>query len=147
MFRTTKNHPEISGGLSPKFIEVRMAFCTSCGKQLAADDRFCKACGKPVANAEPSAPVEAAAPQAGPAEPPKPHEPAIVIPVHPMAPVTPISPAAGSIFCQTCGKQSPASYDFCESCGAPLRGDTPAAHAPLPPSAPAQQDRKSTRLN
>jgi hypothetical protein len=139
MFRTTKNHTEISGGLSPKFIEVRMAFCTSCGKQLAPDDRFCKGCGKPVSSAEPAAHVEAAAPQVVPSEPPKPHEPTLVIPVHPMTPVTPTSSAAPSVFCRACGKQSPASYDYCESCGAPLRGSAPAAPAPIQASAPAQQ--------
>jgi hypothetical protein len=139
MFRITKNHPEISGGWSPKFIEVRMAFCTSCGKQLAADDRFCKGCGAPVASAASSAPVEAAVPQSIPAEPATPHDPTVVIPVHPMVPVTPISSSPATVFCRACGKQSPASYEFCESCGAPLRGNAPAVHAPLQPSAPAPQ--------
>ncbi len=115
-----------------------MAFCTSCGKQLGPDDVFCKACGTPGKKAEPATPVDTATPQNIP-EPPKPHEPTIVIPVHPMAPVAPVSPAAGGVFCRVCGKQSPASYDFCEACGAPLRGNTEAAHAPLQPTVPVQQ--------
>jgi len=137
MFRTTTNHPEISDGLWPKFIEVRMAFCTSCGKQLSADDRFCKSCGAPITSAASNAPVEASTPVNTPADPSTPHEPTIVIPVHPMAPATPVSSAPATVFCRACGKQSPAGYEFCESCGAPLRGN--AAPATLQPSAPAPQ--------
>lgn len=139
MFRTINNHPEISDGLSAKFIEVRMAFCTSCGKQFGTDDSFCKACGKPIANAEPSAAIEAAAPQTTSVEPSTPHEPTIVIPVHPMAPVASISSAASVVFCPACGKQSPSNHDFCEACGAPLRGTVPATRVPIQTPAPTQQ--------
>ena len=110
-----------------------MAFCTSCGKQSGPDDQFCNSCGKPITSSESSAKVPAPVPQNTPAGPSAPHS-SIVIPVHPIAPGTPASPAAGTVFCRACGKQSPAAYDFCESCGASLRGNVAAAPAP-----PAQQ--------
>src|SRR5579863_79863 len=103
-----------------------MAFCSSCGKQSAPDDRFCKSCGKPIASAESN--VQAAVPdsQSIPAKPSTPHS-EIVIPVHPMEPVVPIPSAAATVFCRACGKQAPAGYDFCESCGASLRGNAAVA--------------------
>jgi len=113
-----------------------MAFCISCGKQTEPDDHFCKSCGKPIATVEPKAQVAAPDSQNIPAEPSTPHS-AIVIPVHPMTPVTPVSPPPATVFCRACGKQSPAAYDFCESCGASLRGNAPAA--PVQPPAAAQQ--------
>jgi hypothetical protein len=116
-----------------------MTFCTSCGKQLASDDVFCKACGKPVGNSAPSAPVVSAIPQNPSADPVAPPVDTIVIPVHPMPPVASISSAAIVVFCRACGKQSPSNYEFCEACGAPLRGSVPAAHPPSQPLAPVQQ--------
>jgi hypothetical protein len=139
MLRIPNSGLEISGGLSPKFIEVFMAFCESCGTQAGADDRFCKACGKPISSVEPNAQTAAADSQNIPAEPSTPHAPTIVIPVHPMAPVTPVSPAPATVFCRACGKQSPAAYEFCESCGASLRGNVSTAQAPVQPPAPSPQ--------
>ncbi len=109
-----------SGGQSPKLIEVRMAFCSSCGKQSEPDDHFCQSCGKPIASAAPNVQAAPAASQNIPAQPSTPHS-EIVIPVHPMTPVAPVPPAAATVFCHACGKQAPAGYEFCESCGAPLR--------------------------
>jgi len=113
-----------------------MAFCTSCGKQSGPDDHFCKSCGKPITSGEPNVPAAAADTQNIPAKPSTPHS-EIVIPVHPMEPVAPIPPAAATVFCHACGKQAPAGYEFCESCGASLRGN--AAAAPAHPPASAQQ--------
>jgi hypothetical protein len=113
-----------------------MAFCESCGTQTGADDRFCKSCAKPTTSTEPITQA-AANSQNIPPEPSAPHAPTIVIPVHPMAPVTPAPPAPGTVFCHACGKQAPTGYDFCESCGAALRGNAPAAPEKQP--LPAQQ--------
>ncbi len=115
-----------------------MAFCTACGKQIEPDDHFCKSCGKPI-ESESIAP--AAAPDAKniPVEPPTPQAATIVIPVHSMPPTSQAAPAAASIFCRVCGKQSPAGYDFCESCGAPLHGNASAPPPPVRPQARPQQ--------
>lgn len=115
-----------------------MAFCTSCGKQSEPDDHFCKSCGKPIAS-ESIAPVAVTDAKNISVEPPTPQAATIVIPVHPVPPVTQISPPPASIFCRACGKQSPAGYDFCESCGAPLHGNVSAPPPPVLPQPPAQQ--------
>lgn len=116
-----------------------MAFCTSCGKQLAPDDVFCKVCGKPVANTAPSTAIPAVISQSPSADPVTPPADTVVIPVHPMPPAASTSSAAYVIFCRACGKQSPSNYEFCEACGAPLRGTVPAAQVLLQPPAPASQ--------
>src|SRR5579864_2106118 len=110
-----------------------MAFCSSCGKQSGPDDHFCQSCGKPIAGAAPDVQAPAAASQNIPAQPSTPHS-QIVIPVHPMEPAAPIPAAAATVFCHACGKPAPAGYDYCESCGASLRGN--AAVAPAHPPAP-----------
>jgi hypothetical protein len=115
-----------------------MAFCTSCGKQTSADDRFCKSCGTPVVSAAPIAPPEAAGPQNIPAEPVLPPAETLVIPVHSQAAEVP-PPAAAAVFCRACGKPSLAGHDFCDSCGAPLRGNLPTPPVQVLQAAPAPQ--------
>jgi double zinc ribbon protein len=139
MFRTTTKHPEVSAGVSPKFAEVSMTFCTACGKQTDADDRFCKSCGAPVTSVVSSAPVEAPTPQDIPAEPAKPPAETLVIPVHPQVADAPAPPAAAAIFCRVCGNPSPAGHDFCGACGAPLRGNLSAPPMQVQQAAPAPQ--------
>lgn len=116
-----------------------MAFCTSCGKQSARDDRFCKACGALQSNTAPIAPVEAAPPQIIPAEPVQPPAETIIIPVHSQVAEAPAPQAAPTIFCRACGKPASAGHDFCDSCGAPLRGNLPAPPVQVQQVAPAQQ--------
>jgi hypothetical protein len=139
MFRSTASNLEISDNLSPKFTEVSMAFCISCGKQSGPDDRFCTACGAPLESVAPSAPVEAPTPQNIPAEPAQPPAETIIIPVHSQLADAPPPPAAATIFCRVCGKPASAGHDFCNSCGAPLRGNLPAPPVQVQQSAPAQQ--------
>ena len=116
-----------------------MAFCTSCGKQSAPDDRFCKSCGTPLATDAAHPPVAAVTPQNIPAEPAMPPAETLVIPVHTQVADAPVPPPAATIFCRTCGKPSPAGHDFCQSCGAPLRGNIPAAPMQVQQAPPAQQ--------
>jgi hypothetical protein len=123
-----------------------MAFCTSCGKQTASDDRFCKACGTPLESAAPAVPVEAAIPQNIPAEPAKPPAETLVIPVHPQVADAPAAPAPAAIFCRACGKPSSAGHDFCDSCGAPLRGNLPTPPMQVQQAAPVQQFSSSQRI-
>jgi hypothetical protein len=116
-----------------------MAFCTSCGKQSAPGDRFCKACGTPLPADAPDPPVVAPTPQNIPAAPAQPPAETIIIPVHSQVAPAPPQPAVANIFCRTCGKPSPATHDFCDSCGAPLRGGLPTPPMNTPQAAPAQQ--------
>jgi hypothetical protein len=116
-----------------------MAFCTSCGKQSTPDDRFCKACGTPIAVDAPNPPVVAPTPQNIPAEPTKPPAETLVIPVHSQAAEAPTPPAAAIIFCRACGKPSPGTHDFCDSCGAPLRGNLPTPPVQMQQAALPQQ--------
>jgi hypothetical protein len=51
----------------------------------------------------------------------------------------PTTPAAANIFCRVCGKPASAGHDFCDSCGAPLRGNLPAPPVQVQQAAPAQQ--------
>lgn len=131
-----------------------MAFCTSCGKESAPDDRFCKTCGAPQSSAVAVVPVQAIPPQNIPAEPVQPPAETIIIPVHPQVADAPApQPTAATIFCRVCGKPASAGHDFCESCGAPLRGNLPVSpvqvkqpvaaqqHVVIPP--PPSQKRKS----
>lgn len=69
-----------------------MSFCSSCGRPVAATDKFCKGCGAAVAAKEPAAPVE-------PATPVTP-----VAPVAPAAPVTYVTKTYSAPVCSTKAK-------------------------------------------